>query len=77
MLEYMPYKACEPLLACLRSAGANAKNGKGVPLSRQVISEAYADQGPVLKRFRPRAQGRGYKILKPTFHLTIKTAARE
>lgn len=58
MLEYMPYKACEPLLACLKSAGANGKNGKEMPLSKQVISEAYADQGPVLKRFRPRAQGR-------------------
>lgn len=58
MLEYMPYKACEPLLACLTSAGANGKNGKGVPLSKQFISEAYADQGPVMKRFRPRAQGR-------------------
>jgi large subunit ribosomal protein L22 len=58
MLEYMPYKACEPLLVCLASAGANAKNGKGVPLSKQFITEAYADQGPVMKRFRPRAQGR-------------------
>jgi hypothetical protein len=58
MLEYMPYKACEPLLMCLTSAGANGKNGKGVPLSKQYIAEAYADQGPVMKRFRPRAQGR-------------------
>lgn len=136
MLEYMPYKACEPLLACLRSAGervskrvrlrrqrqqqgqrqrqgqhaypqaaaaksicrrrqrgsacmwqlaskspaqrrtrcacadhadpapprptpgANGKNGKNVPLSKQFITEAYADQGPVMRRFRPRAQGR-------------------
>ena len=40
------------------SAGANGKNGKQVPLSKQYIVEAYADQGPVLKRFRPRAQGR-------------------
>jgi large subunit ribosomal protein L22 len=58
ILEYMPYKACEPVLACLKSAGANGKNGKNVPLSRQYVSEAMADQGPVLKRFRPRAQGR-------------------
>jgi large subunit ribosomal protein L22 len=58
MLEYMPYKACEPLLVCLTSAGSNGKNGKGVPLSKQFIAEAYADQGPVMKRFRPRAQGR-------------------
>jgi large subunit ribosomal protein L22 len=76
MLEYMPYRACEPLLKALTSAGANGKNGKGVPLSKQFISEAYAQQGPVLKRFRPRAQGRGFKILKPTFHVTIKTDAR-
>jgi large subunit ribosomal protein L22 len=58
MLEYMPYRACEPLLVCLTSAGANGKNGKGVPLSKQYISEAYADAGPVMKRFRPRSQGR-------------------
>lgn len=38
--------------------GANGKNGKNVPLSKQFITEAYADQGPVMRRFRPRAQGR-------------------
>ena len=35
------------------------------------VKEAYADQGPVMKRFRPRAQGRAYRILKPTSHITI------
>nr|YP_009402729.1 ribosomal protein L22 [Compsopogon caeruleus]ARX96082.1 ribosomal protein L22 [Compsopogon caeruleus] len=36
-----------------------------------MIKEAYADEGPRLKRFRPRAQGRGYRIQKPTCHITI------
>jgi large subunit ribosomal protein L22 len=39
-----------------------------------MVSSAFADQGPVLKRFRPRAQGRAYQIRKPTCHITIAVA---
>jgi large subunit ribosomal protein L22 len=77
MMEYMPYRACEDILKTLKSAAANAKNNNGAMKSSLYVAEAFADQGPILKRFRCRAQGRGYKIAKPTFHLTIRLAERE
>jgi len=74
ILEFMPYKACEPILKVLRSAVANAEHNEGYTPADLVITQAYADQGPVLKRFRPRAQGRAYQIRKPTCHITIAVA---
>jgi large subunit ribosomal protein L22 len=71
LLEFMPYRACEPILKVLRSAAANAEHNKGFERTSLVVSHAYADQGPSLKRFRPRAQGRAYQIRKPTCHITI------
>ncbi len=71
ILEFMPYRACEPILKVLRSAVANAEHNEGLPPASLVVSEAYADQGPVLRRYRPRAQGRAYQIRKPTCHITI------
>ncbi|HIK45610.1 MAG TPA: 50S ribosomal protein L22, partial [Leptolyngbyaceae cyanobacterium M65_K2018_010] len=66
ILEFMPYKACEPVIKVLRSAVANAEHNNGLDPVSLVISEAYADAGPSLRRFRPRAQGRAYQIRKPT-----------
>ncbi|MGB3496223.1 MAG: 50S ribosomal protein L22 [Elainellaceae cyanobacterium] len=74
ILEFMPYKACEPILKVLRSAVANAEHNEGYVPADLFISQAYADQGPVFKRFRPRAQGRAYQIRKPTCHITIAVA---
>lgn len=74
ILEFMPYKACEPILKVLRSAVANAEHNEGYAPASLVVSQAYADMGPVLKRFRPRAQGRAYQIRKPTCHITIAVA---
>lgn len=74
ILEFMPYRACDPVLKVLRSAVANAENNLGLDPSKLVVSEAFADQGPVLKRYRPRAQGRAYMIRKPTSHITIAVA---
>lgn len=71
MLEFMPYRACDPVLKVLRSAAANAEHNEGLERSNLVISQAYADGGPALRRFRPRAQGRAYQIRKPTCHITI------
>ncbi|HLP91970.1 MAG TPA: 50S ribosomal protein L22 [Nostocaceae cyanobacterium] len=75
MLEFMPYRACEPILKVLRSAAANAEHNAGLDRADLVITQAYADQGPVLKRFQPRAQGRAYQIRKPTCHITVAVAA--
>ncbi|WP_008312959.1 50S ribosomal protein L22 [Leptolyngbya sp. PCC 6406] len=77
MLEFMPYRACDPVLKVLRSAVANAENNNGLEPADLVVSEAYADAGPVLRRFRPRAQGRAFQIRKPTCHITIAVAPSE
>ncbi len=77
ILEFLPYRACEPVLKVLRSAAANAENNQGLDLTDLFVSRAYADQGPSLKRFRPRAQGRAYRIQKPTCHITIAVSPRE
>lgn len=74
VLEFMPYKACEPVLKVLRSAVANAEHNVGLDPTKLVVSTAYADGGATLKRFRPRAQGRAYQIRKPTCHITVAVA---
>jgi large subunit ribosomal protein L22 len=74
ILEFMPYRACDPILKVLRSAAANAEHNVGLDRSQLQITQAFADQGPSLKRFRPRAQGRAYQIRKPTCHITIAVA---
>lgn len=74
ILEFMPYTACEPILKLLRSAVANAEHNNGLDPVSLVISEAFADAGPSLRRYRPRAQGRAYQIRKPTCHITIAVA---
>ena len=74
ILEFMPYKACEPIIKVLRSAVANAEHNNGLDPADLVISEAFTDAGPTLRRFRPRAQGRAYQIRKPTCHITIAVA---
>jgi len=71
LLEFMPYTSCAPIIKVLRSATANARNNFGLDEKNLVIKSAFADQGPTMKRFRPRAQGRAYRILKATSHITI------
>ncbi|WP_019500663.1 50S ribosomal protein L22 [Pseudanabaena sp. PCC 6802] len=71
ILEFMPYRACDPITKVLRSAVANAEHNNGMDRGDLMISQAYADMGSSLKRFRPRAQGRAYQIRKPTCHITI------
>jgi len=71
MLEFMPYRACGPIWQVVHSAAANAQTNFGLDKKNLIIDIAFADEGPKLKRMRPRAQGRGYKILKPTCHITI------
>lgn len=77
ILEFMPYSACKPVLQVLQSAASNAQNNQGMIKSELLVSKAYADQGPILKRFRPRSQGRGFKIKKPMCHITISVSKVE
>ena len=71
ILEFLPYDASGPVWQAVHSAAANAKNNYDLDKKKLIIDEAYADEGPRLKRIRPRAQGRGYQILKPTCHITV------
>ena len=72
ILEYMPYRSCTPINKLLCSAAANAFHNEGINLENLVIKNAIVNQGPAMKRFRPRSQGRAFKIRKPTCHLTIE-----
>nr|YP_009496311.1 ribosomal protein L22 [Guinardia striata]AWT38883.1 ribosomal protein L22 [Guinardia striata] len=71
ILEFLPYGAGGPVWQVVHSAAANAQNNYDLDKKKLVIAEVYADEGPKLKRIRPRAQGRAYAILKPTCHITV------
>lgn len=71
ILEFLPYEATGPIWQIIHSVAANAKNTYSLDKKTLVIDEIFADEGPKLKRIRPRAQGRPYKILKPTCHITV------
>jgi len=73
-LKFLPYASCVPIIKVLRSATANAKNNFGFSETKLVVKSAFVDKGPTMKRFRPRAQGRAYRILKATSHITIVMA---
>nr|YP_009920807.1 ribosomal protein L22 [Woodwardia japonica]QMS48657.1 ribosomal protein L22 [Woodwardia japonica] len=70
--EFMPYKTCYLMSQLILSAAANANANFGLNKSDLFISEARVENSTYLKRFRPRAQGRGYPIKKPTCKVTIK-----
>ncbi len=71
ILTFSPQAASEPVGKVLASAIANAQNNYSLDPRTLVISEAYVDEGPTAKRFRPRAQGRAYRIRKRSSHVTI------
>ena len=71
VLTYTKRKAATEIKQLLQSAIANAEANYNLNASDLYISKAIADEGPTLKRFRPRARGRGGKILKPISNLTV------
>lgn len=71
ILMYTPKAAAEPVLKLLKSAIANAENNMNLSADDLYVAEVFANQGPTLKRFRPRAQGRASRIRKRTSHITI------
>jgi large subunit ribosomal protein L22 len=71
ILKFMPYRSCSTIWQVLHSAASNAQNNLGLSKQNLFIKTAFVNQGPTLKRFRPRAKGRGYQILKPTCHISI------
>jgi large subunit ribosomal protein L22 len=76
MLKFMPQKAARIVEKVLRSAIANAEQREdfNVDVDDLFISNIVVDQGPMLKRFRARARGRGSRILKRSSHITVFVA---
>ncbi len=76
ILENTPKSASEPVRKVLLSAAANAENNLNLSRDNLYVAACYADQGPTLKRIMPRAQGRAFRILKRTSHITVVLDAR-
>jgi large subunit ribosomal protein L22 len=72
ILRYSPQAAAEPLRKVIASAAANAENNLDLDRGTLVVAAAAADEGPTLKRIRPRAQGRAYRIRKRTSHIYVE-----
>ena len=76
-LQFMPQHAARDVAAVLKSATANAENNFDLSPDDLFVKAAIADEGPTIKRFRPRAQGRAFPIHKPMTHVTIVVESRE
>ena len=76
ILKYTPKAACEVVAKLLKSAMANAEN-KDMDMSKLYVADCYVCQGPTLKRIRPRAQGRAFRINKRTSHITLVLKEKE
>src|SRR5690242_19503407 len=72
VLKFAPQAASDTVYKVLASAVANAENNERLDADSLLVRAAYVDEGPTLKRFRPRAQGRAYRIRKRTCHITIE-----
>lgn len=71
ILMYTPKAASAHVLKLLRSATANAENNLNLNRDDLYVAEVFADQGPTIKRYRPRSQGRAFSILKRSSHITV------
>jgi len=77
LLQFMPQRAAADVARVLKSATANAENNHNLSADDLIVADAIADEGPTIKRFRPRAQGRAFPIHKPMTHITIVVADQE
>ena len=76
IMENTPKAACEPLVKLVKSAAANAENNHQMDPEKLYVAEVFATGGPILKRIRPRAQGRAFRINKRTSHITVVVKER-
>jgi large subunit ribosomal protein L22 len=76
ILRFLPQRAARPVFKVVRSAVANAENNFNLDPNDLFIVRAYADAGPTLKRWRPRARGRVNQILKRSAHITVAVTER-
>lgn len=71
LLQYSPRLASALILKVLKSAIANAENNLGMDVRSLYVEEVFADQGPTIKRIRPRSRGQAHRISKRTSHITV------
>ncbi len=76
-LRFMPQHAAKNVARVLKSATANAENNLNLAADELIVLDARADEGPAIKRWRPRAQGRAFPIHKPQTHITVTVGNRE
>ena len=76
ILLQTPKAASEPVLKLLKSAAANAENNHQMDPEKLYVSTCFANPGPIIKRIRPRAQGRAFRINKRTSHITLAVSER-
>ncbi len=77
ILKHTTRAACEPLEKLLNSAIANAENNFNMDKNNLYVAECYVSPGPIMKRIRPRAQGRAFRVLKRTSHVTMVLKEKE
>jgi large subunit ribosomal protein L22 len=77
LLRFMPQSAARDVARVLKSATANAENNHNLSAQDLIVFDAVADEGPTIKRWRPRAQGRAFPIHKAMTHITIVVADQE
>jgi large subunit ribosomal protein L22 len=77
LLRFMPQHAARDIEKVLKSAAANAENNLNLAADELFVVDARADEGPTMKRFQPRAQGRAFPIHKPMTHITVTVGDRE
>jgi len=77
ILKHTPKAACEYLEKLLKSAIANAENNHNMDKNNLYVAECFVSQGPTLKRIRPRAQGRAFRVEKKSSHVTLVLKERE
>jgi large subunit ribosomal protein L22 len=77
LLRFMPQHAARNIEKVLKSAAANAENNLNLAADELFVVDARADEGPTMKRFQPRAQGRAFSIHKPMTHITVTVGDRE
>ncbi|MCW8857380.1 MAG: 50S ribosomal protein L22 [Kangiella sp.] len=74
VLEFSPKKAARLIKKVLESAIANAEHNEGADIDELKVSTVFVDEGPTAKRMRPRAKGRGDRVLKRSSHVTVKVS---
>ncbi|HLO04870.1 MAG TPA: 50S ribosomal protein L22 [Symbiobacteriaceae bacterium] len=77
LLKFIPKRASEPIAKVIKSAAANAEHNFSLNKDNLVISQAFVDQGPTLKRIHPRQRGQAFPILKRSSHITIMVKEKE